>query len=274
MKGKITIKRNSDNLSLDKSSSIILNTNHILKKHFANFLVTQHDINKLKNKLKQIDPEQILSKIVNQGENVHSIINEFYHGIIEKLDVISEQISCISDCVNLLQELNYSNSNNKDRTNTSTSENAFNTKDSGKNKKSVSGNKSVKGDVGSYISLMNNVDDRPLSMKISSKHFYQEKLNKLKKLESDFLSKSKEMQIKNAQYHEDDKFLDQITKEREILVDSLSEDFLRRVGESYTHDNQIMTMKMVLMTFFKVNITPLQNEKEIQELFKVRILFI
>lgn len=65
MKGKITIKRNSDNLSLDKSSSIILNTNHILKKHFANFLVTQHDINKLKNKMKQIDPEQILSKIVN-----------------------------------------------------------------------------------------------------------------------------------------------------------------------------------------------------------------
>lgn len=273
MKGKITIKRNSDNLSLDKSSSIILNTNHLLKKHFANFLVTQHDINKLKNKIKQIDPEQILSKIVNQGENVHSIINEFYHGIIEKLDVISEQISCISDCVNLLQELNYSNSNNKDRSNTSTSDNAFNTKDSGKNKKTVSGNKSVKGDVGSYISLMNNVDERPLSMKISSKHFYQEKLNKLKKLESDFLSKSREIQIKNAQYHEDDKFLDQITKEREILVDSLSEDFLRRVGESYTHENQIMTMKMVLMTFFKVNITPLQNEKEIQELFKVRILF-
>jgi hypothetical protein len=111
---------------------------------------------------------------------------------------------------------------------------------------------------------------RSSSMKISTKHFYLEKVNKLKRLEIEYASKNKEISFKNGQLEEDSKFLEKISKEKDLLIDSLSEDQLRRIGESYSHENQITAMKLILSSYFKTDIGVSATEKEIVEKFKVR----
>lgn len=278
MKGKIKINRASANNTQNKTYSnintiqdkleeekhLIITNNHILKKHYQNFKVSRHEIEKLKKRLKLCNSDIILNQIINQGDSIYSLVNNFYNEIVEKLDTISEQISAISNCVNFLQELNnnnYSNINNANNTvNNNVSPGTGSNKQQGFNAASNS----------SFNNSLN--EGRPNSMKISTKHFYLEKVNKLKKLESEFSSKSKAVSLKLSQFEEDSKFLEKITKEKDLLIDALSEDQLRRIGESYSHEIQINAMKLILTSYFKTDISISATEKDIVDRFKVRIL--
>lgn len=266
MKGKIKIKRVSDNLLLDKFNEekhLIITNNHLLKKHYQNFKISKFEIEKLKLKLKKCSSEILLDQIINQGDTIYSLVNEYYHEIIEKLEGISDQISAISDCVNFIQELNInSNSNNCGGT--------------GGGKSFNNANLNSNNILTTNSSINNGSIDngRINSMKISTKHFYLEKVNKLKKLEGEYNGKSKEIAFKNSQLEEDSKFLEKITREKDMLIDSLSEDQLRRIGESYSHENQIIAMKLLMTSYFKTDIGVSSTEKEIVEKFKVFLTYI
>lgn len=258
MKGRIKIKRISDNLTQEKFNEekhLIITNNHILKKHYQNFKISKFEIEKLKLKLKKFNSEILLNQIIDQGDSIYSLVNEYYHEIIEKLESISDQISAISDCVNFLQELNVNSSNGGGTGSGKPHHVNFNSNNNLTNNSSING--SVEG-------------GRTSSMKISTKHFYLEKVNKLKKLEGEYASKNKEIVFKNGQLEEDTKFLEKISKEKDLLIDSLSEDQLRRIGESYSHENQITAMKLILTSYFKTDIGVSATEKEIVEKFKVR----
>lgn len=260
MKGKIKIKRSSDNLVQDKfedEKHLIITNNHILKKHYQNFKISKFEIEKLKVKLIKMNSDILLNQIIDQGDSIYSLVNEYYHEIIGKLESISDQISAISDCVNFLQELNVNwSSNNGGGTVSSKHINNVNFANN-----NLTSNSSINGSV---------EGGRSNSMKISTKHFYLEKVNKLKKLEVEYASKNKEIVFKNSQLEEDSKFLEKITKEKDMLIDALSEDQLRRIGESYSHENQIVAMKLILSSYFKTDIGVSATEKEIVEKFKVR----
>jgi uncharacterized coiled-coil protein SlyX len=257
MKGRIKIKRISNDLNQDKfdeEKHLIITNNHILKKHYQNFKVSKFEIEKLKHKLKKINSEILLNQIIDQGDSIYSLVNEFYHEIIGKLESISDQISAISDCVNFLQELNLVNSSSGGTGSGKIHQNVnFNN--------NMTNNSSINGSI---------EGGRSSSMKISTKHFYLEKVNKLKRLEIEYASKNKEISFKNGQLEEDSKFLEKISKEKDLLIDSLSEDQLRRIGESYSHENQITAMKLILSSYFKTDIGVSATEKEIVEKFKVR----
>jgi hypothetical protein len=247
-----------------ENEKYIIPNNHILRKYFQNFKVSKYEIEKLKKKLNKFGGEMLLNQVINQGDSVYNMVNEYYNDIVDKLENISEQINSISNCVNFLQELNMQNFDNFG--NESERGNGQKSNLSGLNMHNT-GNSST-----NLIMDQNHNSPIQTSMNISTKHFYLEKINKLKKLENEFTTKNKEISIKNSQLEEDSKFLEKIAKEKDGLIDSLSEDQLRRIGDSFTHEDQIASMKLILSSYDKFVISPGTSEKQVIEMFKVSFI--
>lgn len=267
MKGQIKIKRKKPN---DSESSYYnndkdLNKSQLLKNNFIFLKMSHNELESIKSKL-QFDTTQIIvaNKLYSQNNELYEIINKFYYEIIDKIEAISEQILYISDCVKFFQDINtLSTTKNQSYSNSSHNSHKDNTHNVSIGQPNLTINNTNNGFSNQSSSVNHNI------FKLSAKNFFIEKQQQLQKLENTLLEKNKLITSKTEQIEEDNKFLERIAKEKDSLVDSISEDYLRKVCDSFSGDNQIIAMKLVLFVIYKINIYNL-SDKEIVETFRVR----